>query len=166
MKIIGFSKIGGQVQMVLKGDSSLLVNRKPFFMPDWSEKVLMTPCDVLRISRLGKSIGVAFADRYFDAVAPGLNMQAADWAEKGDPVRGWAFDYSMVVGKFADIHRDIWQDIDAQPIISYAEAIHTASSVMTIRQGDMIFVDRDVAPRMPMQDEVIADGEELYCKIK
>ena len=64
--------------MVLKGDSSLLVNRKPFFIPDWSSDVRMTPCVVLRVSRLGKHVSARFASRYYDAVAPGLNMQAAD----------------------------------------------------------------------------------------
>ena len=105
MKIIGFCKIGNQVQMVLKGDSSLLVNRKPFFIPDWSENILMTPCEVLRISRLGKNISPRFATRYFDAIAPGLNMQAADYVSMGNWVKGWAFDYSLVVGTFADTKR-------------------------------------------------------------
>ena len=51
MKIIGFSEINGAVQMVLKCDSSMLVNRKPFFIPDWSQDVRVTPCVVLRVSR-------------------------------------------------------------------------------------------------------------------
>ncbi len=166
MKIIGFCKIGNQVQMVLKGDSSLLVNRKPFFIPDWSENILMTPCEVLRISRLGKNISPRFATRYFDAIAPGLNMQAADYVSMGNWVKGWAFDYSLVVGTFADTNQDIWQNVDAQPVVSHEEAIHIASNVMTIRQGDLIFIDRDVTPRPLKRDEVITEGDELYCKIK
>ncbi len=166
MKIIGFCKIDNQVQMVLKGDSSLLVNRKPFFIPDWSEKIMMTPCEVLRVSRLGKNINPLFATRYFDAIAPGLNMQAADYVSNGNWVKGWAFDYSLVVGTFTDTNQKIWQSVDAQPVVSYEEAIHVASSVMTIRQGDLIFIDRDVTPRSLMRDEVITEGDGLYCKIK
>ena len=88
--------------MVLKCDSSLLVNRKPFFLPDWSSDIRMTPCVVLRVCKLGKNIAPRFAHRYFDSIAPGLNIQAADWLAKGDSVRGWAFDYSLPMGSFVE----------------------------------------------------------------
>jgi len=170
MKIIGFSKVAGEVKMVLKGDSSLLVNRKPFFVPDWSEDVRMTPCIVLRISRLGKNIGVRFANRYYDGVAYGLNMQAADFVVKGDWTRGWAFDYSMVVGTFTEATAEVWHNVNKQLVISCEEAIRMGSEVMTIRQGDMIYIDCDVPPRTLQREEVITQSidnqEVLYCKIK
>lgn len=170
MKIIGFSKVADEVKMVLKGDSSLLVNRKPFFVPDWSEDIKVTPCIVLRVSRLGKNIGVRFADRYYDGVAYGLNMQAADFVAKGDWTRGWAFDYSMVVGTSTETAADVWQDVNKQLVISCEDAVRLASEVMTIRQGDMIFIDYDVPPRTLQREEVITrsidNREVLYCKIK
>lgn len=170
MKIIGFSKINGEVKMVLKGDSSLLVNRKPFFIPEWSEKVCMTPCIVLRVCKLGKSIGPRFAYRYYDAVAHGINMQASDFLGQNDWTRAWDFDYSMVVGTFTDTSIDLWQHIDNQLVISRDKAIQYASEVMTIRQGDMIYIDRDVSPRILQREEIIAEyidnQEVLYCKIK
>lgn len=170
MKIIGFSKINGEVKMVLKGDSSLLVNRKPFFIPEWSEKVCMTPCIVLRVCKLGKNIGQRFANRYYDAIAHGINMQASDLLERNDWTRAWDFDYSMVVGTFMDTNIDQWQQIDNQLVISRDKAIQYASEVMTIRQGDMIYIDRDVSPRILQREEVIAEyidnQEVLYCKIK
>ena len=170
MKIIGFSKIDGKVVMVLKGDSSLLVNRKPFFVPDWSDDIRMVPCEVLRVSRLGKHISSAFARRYFDAVAPGLNMRAADSVAEHDTVRGWAFDYSMVVGSFQSVDTPVWGNIDAPCVVSREEAIRQVSHVMTIRQGDLIFIDRDVSPRRLVREEVITDHisghETLYCKVK
>ena len=55
-------------------------------------------------------------------------------------------------------------------IISPEEAIARASKVMTIRQGDLIYIQRAVAPRKVEKEEIIRieiDGEEkLYCKIK
>ena len=68
MKIIGFSNIGGEVKMVLKGDSSLLVNHKPFFIPDWGNDIQMTAFVVLRIGRLGKDGAAAVCYRYYDVV--------------------------------------------------------------------------------------------------
>lgn len=166
MKIIGFSNINGAVQMVLKCDSSMLVNRKPFFIPDWSNDIRMTPCVVLRISRLGKNIGTAFATRYYDAVAPALNIYAADTLAAGDWVKAWGFDYALPLGSFIGLERNPWHDT----IISFDEAIHRASEVMTLRQGDLIFIDRTIPARALQPEEVICecvDNEELlYCKVK
>jgi len=165
MKIICFSKIGDTIQMVLKGDSSLLVNRKPFFIPDWSTDVRMTPCVVLRVSRLGKNIGSRFANRYYDSMALGVNIIAADYVAQGDWVRGFAFDYSLPVGEFAPIEQPI-----EGLVLDINTAVEIASKVMTIRQGDLIVVDRDIAARALLPEEVIReekDGKEvLYCKIK
>lgn len=165
MKIVGFSNIDNMVQMVLKCDSSILVNRKPFFIPDWSKDVRMTPCAVLRVSRMGKNIGKKFASRYYDAVAPGLNICAADILAQGDGVKAWAFDYSLPLGKFMDLSQ--WQK---DTIMSFDEAIHRVSEIMTIRQGDLIFVDCNVASRPLVKEEVIVVNQEeqelLYCKIK
>lgn len=166
MKIIGFSQIASQVQMVLKGDSSLLVNSKPFFIPDWSNDVRMTPCVVLRVSRLGKHVSARFASRYYDAVAIGLNMQAADKVAQGDWTEGWAFDYSLVVGRF--VSPEILTDYSL--LIDAGEAIERVSRVMTIRQGDMIYIDCNESARKLIADEVICvqkeNDELLYCKIK
>ena len=166
MKIIGFSQINGHVSVVLKSDSSLLVNRKPFFIPDWSEDVRITPCVVLRVSRLGKNVASKFAFRYYDAIAPGVNVCAADCVAKGDMVRGWAFDYSLVVGQFVELN--VW--IPPATLISLDEAIERVSQIMTIRQGDMIFVDVACEPRLLIQEEVFSlmheDNELLHCKIK
>ena len=165
MKIVGFSNIDNMVQMVLKCDSSILVNRKPFFIPDWSKDMRMTPCAVLRVSRMGKNIGEKFASRYYDAVAPGLNICAADILAQGDGVKAWAFDYSLPLGKFMDLSQ--WQK---DTIMSFDEAIHRVSEIMTIRQGDLIFVDCNVASRPLVKEEVIVVNQEeqelLYCKIK
>ena len=50
------------------------------------------------------------------------------------------------------------------------EAIAAASKVMTIRQGDLIYIQKKQAPRVVQKEEIIRveiDGEEkLYCKIK
>lgn len=166
MKIICFSKIEGEIKMILKGDSSLLNNKKPFFIPDWSRDVRMTPCVVLRVSRMGKNIGLKFASRYFDAVALGLNIFAADYMSLGDWTRGYAFDFSLPIGQWIDIEENPWRDL----VIEMDEAIEKASEVMTIRQGDLIVIDRDVASRQLNKEELIEvylnNKEMLYCKIK
>ncbi len=172
MKIICFTKIDGQVKMVLKCDSSLLVNRKPFFIPDWSEDVRVVPCAVVRVSRLGKNIGQKFASRYYDAVAPGFNIFAADFVATGDWTSGFAFDYSLVVGEIEPLATpaELLGKEAASWVIDLDQAVELASSIMTLRQGDMIVIDQNVAARNLVPEEVLTEeqnGKEVvYCKVK
>ncbi|MBO4454140.1 MAG: hypothetical protein J5761_03695 [Paludibacteraceae bacterium] len=179
MKIIGFvycgqkTKDNGQWTMVLKGDSCLLNGRKPMFMPDWTNELGVTECVILRVSRLGKEIAPRFADRYYDAIAPGADFTAMDILreaqEKGEPwTRAIAFDYSLSIGEWTN--KGEWLMVSGEWLITPEEAIAEASKVMTIRQGDLIYIQKKQAPRLVQKDEIIRveiDGEEkLYCKIK
>ena len=162
--------------MVLKGDSCLLNGRKPFFMPDWTNEVGVTPCLILRVSRLGKEIAPKFAHRYYDAITPGADFIALDVAREaqqaGKPwTKGIAFDYSLAIGEW--INNDEMSAaelLNDELIISPEEAIAQASKVMTIRQGDLIYIQTKQAPRSVEKEEIIRveiNGEEkLYCKVK
>ncbi|MCR5050385.1 MAG: fumarylacetoacetate hydrolase family protein [Paludibacteraceae bacterium] len=206
MKIIGFVQYNGRMvegtngeshsgrmgeqtngeshewEMVLKGDSCLLNGRKPLFVPDWTNEPVMTPCAVLRVSRLGKEIAPRFACRYYDAVAPGIDFAAADLLRKAHEEGGsWteaiAFDYSLAIGEWMMVNEltservnELMNEWVKEWLISPEEAIAHASKVMTIRQGDMIYIQAKQAPQPIVRDQVISmkqNGEEkLYCKIK
>ena len=94
-----------------KADSALLRNRKPFFIPDWSERVDYEAEVVVRICRLGKGIPQRFAYRYYDAVTVGIDFTARDWqqraSQKGLP---WeickGFDGSAAIGDWVDLIRE------------------------------------------------------------
>ena len=166
MKIVGFVNIENEVKMVLKSDSSLMVNRKPFFIPDWCEDIRYAPCVVVRICKLGKHVATKFAERYYDSIAPALNIYAEDYRQKGDSIRAWAFDNALPVGMFMSLDKYLPNDL----IISIDQAITEVSRLMTIRQGDLIFIERQIPSQPLVREEVfqeIVDGEEvLYCKIK
>ena len=158
--------------MVLKGDSCLLNGRKPFFLPEWSNEIGVTPCLILRVSRLGKEIAPKFADRYYDAVAPGADFLAIDIAREakaqGKPwTNALAFDYSLSIGEWI-MENGKWKMENY--VLSPEEAITEASKVMTIRQGDLIYIQAKQAPQKVQKEQVIRvehDGKELlYCKIK
>ena len=172
--------------MVLKGDSCLLNGRKPFFTPEGASEIGVTPCMILRVSRLGKEIAPKFADRYYDAVAPGADFMDMGKAREAQAAgRPWtealAFDYSLAIGEWileiGDWRLEIgewrleigdWR-LD-HLVLMPNEAIAAASKVMTIRQGDLIYIQAKQAPRPVQREEIIRveiDGEEkLYCKIK
>lgn len=176
MKIIGFVYNDGQTEMVLKGDSCLLNGRKPLFIPDWTNELAVTECIILRVSRLGKEIASKYASRYFDAMAYGADFIAMDVAREakaqGKPwTKALAFDYSLAIGEWIKTDEmSATALLNEELIISPEEAIAEASKVMTIRQGDLIYIQAKCAPRKVEREEVIrkeADGEEkLYCKIK
>lgn len=176
MKIIGFVYHNGSTEMVLKGDSCLLNGRKPFFMPDWTNEVGVTDCIILRVSRLGKEISPKFAHRYYDAITPGADFIALDVAREaqqaGKPwTKALAFDYSLAIGEW--INNDEMSAaelLNDELIISPEEAIAQASKVMTIRQGDLIYIQKRQSPKLVQKEDTISadlNGEEkLYCKIK
>ena len=176
MKIIGFVYRDGQTEMVLKGDSCLLNGRKPFFLPEGTHEIGATECVILRVSRLGKGIAPKFAARYYDAVAPGVDFIAMDLLHKAQAAgKPWtqaiAFDYSLAIGEWiTNDEMSAAKLLNDELIVSPEEAIAEASKVMTIRQGDLIYIQRAQAPRPVQKEEIIRmeiDGEEkLYCKIK
>lgn len=157
--------------MILKGDSSMLVNRKPFFIPDGLGEITYAQGVVLRVSRLGKNIAPKFADRYWDAFAYGLDMRAEEaLTEALSQGRCWtqatSFDYSTVIGTYLD--KALLDE--SRLVIAVNEAIHQASRVMTIRQGDFIFIEENEPRRVAIRNEEVTryaqEQEILYCKIK
>ncbi len=92
----------------IKADSALVKGGKPFFLPDWSERVDYEAELVVRINRLGKGIPLQFAHRYYDAVTVGIDFTARDLQQqarsKGLP---WTickgFDGSAVIGEWIDV---------------------------------------------------------------
>lgn len=173
MKIIGFVYNDGQTEMVLKGDSCLLNGKKPFFIPDHTSEVGVTDCIILRVSRLGKEIAPKFASRYYDAIAPGADFAALDILREakanGKPwTQAIGFDYSLAIGEFIEPSAFSIQYSDF--VLSPEEAVAQASKVMTIRQGDLIYIQAKQAPRKVQKEDIIryeTDGKEtLFCKIK
>ena len=161
----------------MKCDSSLLNQKKPFFLPDWSEDIRYCRCRIARISRLGKCIEERFAQRYYDAVGYGLNFRAEDilqrnWAE------GTAFDNSLCVGELmangegetarnAVSTEDGWtkDGWTKEDFAAINRAIHDVSEKVTLRNGDLVFIDYERAAEPAVRNQLIED-DHLYCKIK
>lgn len=187
MKIFGFIEVDGQAELVLKGDSALLPNRKPYFLPDDETVVAAYPCYVFRISRLGKNISPRFAHRYVDQVAAGLHIEDTGRLQAARAAgRPWttaiAMDGSLPIGTLVPMSEGLelpeieFQFADGRyqlttPIVPIEEAIAEVSKHITIRQGDYLFLPaKGLAPFLPQEEQYIAafiGGEEnLFCKIK
>lgn len=144
----------------LKADSSLLKPGKPFFVPDHMGPIQYEAEVVVRICRLGKSIPLRFAHRYYDAVTLGIDFTARELQQQlkanGQP---WelskAFDSSAAIGEWIDKSRFL--DVQALPfrldvngqtvqesqtsdmICTIDQAIAYISQFFTLKTGDMLF---------------------------
>ena len=149
----------------LKADSSLLKDKKPFFLPDELGRVDYETELVVRICRLGKSIPQRFAHRYYDAVTCGIDFTARDLQrkckEKGLP---WTlckgFDGATAIGewvpveKFRDIqaihfHLDIngktvQEGCTSDMLYGVDELIAYISRWFTLKTGDILFTGTPV----------------------
>ena len=184
-------------EFLLKGDSALLVNKKPFFVPEKTICLAAHPCVVMRISKLGKNISPRFAYRYIDAIAAGLHladegMLALARKEGHSWTTAVATDGSLPIGAFLPLPDEgrectfrFFLEGEEKHIrlaeLPIAEAVAAVSRVMTIRQGDMLFLTTRQTPFYPKMEQCItatiqaeqipeeyaeAARENLYCKIK
>jgi 2-keto-4-pentenoate hydratase/2-oxohepta-3-ene-1,7-dioic acid hydratase in catechol pathway len=149
----------------MKPDSAILKDGKPFFIPEFTNRVDYETELVVRICRLGKHIAPRFAQRYYDAVTVGIDFTARDlqndFRSKGLP---WelckGFDDSAVLGNFVPLDkvRDIQDlhfhlDIDGQTVqrghtadmlFKVDEIIAYVSQFCTLKIGDLLFTGTPV----------------------
>ena len=155
------NKVPTEPMFFCKPDSSILPNRNPLFIPEWTNDLHFEVELIVKINRLGKYIEEKHAHKYYDQVGLGIDFTARDvqqkCKEKGHPwEKAKAFDGSAVVSrKFLplDQFKGI-QDINfhlekngekvqvgntSDMIFSVDQIIAHVSQFMTLKMGDLIF---------------------------
>lgn len=143
-----------------KADSSLLKDKKPFFLPEELGRIDYETELVVRICRLGKGIPQRFAHRYYDAVTVGIDFTARDLQRKlRDAGQPWelckGFDGAAAIGewvpieKFRDIqaihfHLDIngktvQEGCTSDMLFKVDELISYISRWFTLKTGDILY---------------------------
>lgn len=144
----------------MKPDTALILNNKPFYLPDWSEEIHYEVEFVIKIGRLGKNIDVQFAHRYYNECTVGIDFTARDLQRKcrkeGKP---WeiakAFDGSAVLGKFVKTDKftnlqsvnirlekngqTVQQGNTSDMLFSLDFIISYVSRFITLKIGDLIY---------------------------
>jgi len=170
----------------LKPDTALLRNNQPFFYPDFSTDIRATLSLVLRVNRLGRSIGAQFATRYFDAIGVGMDITAHDLLQQcvannlpTDCAK--SFDYAAPVSSefisvkdFSSINDYSLQlfcngkEISGNqlPLFSTTpeEIIAFVSQFLTLKIGDYIFINTPLSSAsLNLNDELTAllNGKEM-----
>ena len=142
-------------------ETSLLKDGKPFFLPQFSNRIEYETELVFHISRLGKNIAPKFAHRYYDSVTVGIDFTARDiQAEARRTGNPWdiskGFDYSAPIGRFVPLPEmppkadniefsmrlngtPVQQGNSLDMIFSIDRIIAYVSQFYTLKIGDIIF---------------------------
>jgi 2-keto-4-pentenoate hydratase/2-oxohepta-3-ene-1,7-dioic acid hydratase in catechol pathway len=101
--------------LFLKPDTSILLKKQPFFIPEFSNNVHHEVEVLVKINRIGKHIDRKFAHKYYDEIGLGIDFTARDLQsklkEKGLPwEKAKAFDGAAVIGKF--LPKSHFKDVD------------------------------------------------------
>lgn len=144
----------------LKPDTSILLKKQPFFIPDFSEDVHHEVEVLVKINRLGKYIDKKFAHKYYEEVGVGIDFTARDLQaklkSKGLPwEKAKGFDGAAVVGKW--VSKEKFEDLDnmnfrldnngttvqngntSHMLWKIDELIEYVSKYFTLKIGDIIF---------------------------
>jgi 2-keto-4-pentenoate hydratase/2-oxohepta-3-ene-1,7-dioic acid hydratase in catechol pathway len=145
----------------LKPDTSILLDKNPFFIPDFSDDVHHEVEVIVKINRLGKHIDEKFAYKYYDEIGLGIDFTARDLQkelkEKGLPwEKSKAFDGASVVSRTFikkeelgdlnnlefQLHKNgvLQQDGNTRFMLwKIDELIAYVSKYFTLKIGDLIF---------------------------
>lgn len=99
----------------LKPDTSILLKKQPFFIPEFSNDVHHEVELLVRINKIGKHIDQKFAHKYYDEIGLGIDFTARDLQAKlkqaGLPwEKAKAFDGAAVVGNF--LNKEEFDDLN------------------------------------------------------
>jgi 2-keto-4-pentenoate hydratase/2-oxohepta-3-ene-1,7-dioic acid hydratase in catechol pathway len=144
----------------LKPDTSILLKKQPFFIPDFSDDVHHEVEILVKINKVGKYIDRKFAHKYYDQIGLGIDFTARDLQsqlkQKGLPwEKAKAFDGAAVVGKwlsksgFEDVNNISFSLHKNDEIVQQGntnlmlwkinELIEYVSKYFTLKIGDIIF---------------------------
>ncbi|WP_298894321.1 fumarylacetoacetate hydrolase family protein [uncultured Psychroserpens sp.] len=144
----------------LKPDTSILLKKQPFFIPDFSDDVHHEVEILVKINKVGKHIAKKFAHKYYDQIGLGIDFTARDLQAqlkaKGLPwEKAKAFDGAAVVGEWLpksdfenvdDINFSLFKnEIKVQDgntslmLWKIDEIIEYVSKYFTLKIGDIIF---------------------------
>lgn len=144
----------------LKPDTSILLKKQPFFIPDFSDDVHHEVEVLVKIDRIGKYIDSKFSHKYYSQIGLGIDFTARDLQAKlkakGLPwEKAKSFDGAAVVGNWVD--KNQFESMDtlnfhlekngdkvqvgntANMLWKIDEIIAYVSQYFTLKIGDIIF---------------------------
>jgi 2-keto-4-pentenoate hydratase/2-oxohepta-3-ene-1,7-dioic acid hydratase in catechol pathway len=177
--------------LFLKPDTSILLKKQPFFIPEFSNDVHYEVEILVKINRIGKHIDKRFASKYYDEIGLGIDFTARDLQsklkEKGLPwEKAKGFDGSALIGKF--LSKNNFEDVNdinfrleknnevvqrsnsAFMLWKIDELIEYISKYFTLKIGDIIFTGTPAGVSSVKMNDLLTgyiENKELFSiKIK
>jgi len=175
----------------LKPDTSILLKKQPFFIPDFSDEVHHEVEVLVKIKKVGKYIDKKFAHKYYDEIGLGIDFTARDLQAqlkaKGLPwEKAKAFDGAAVIGnwlpksEFQDVNNinfslkkngELAQQGNTQLMLwKIDKLIEYVSKYFTLKIGDIIFTGTPAGVGKVVANDVltgfIEDKELFSIKVK
>ena len=146
--------------LFLKPETSIIQNKQPFFIPDFSNDVQYEVEVLIKINRLGKAIFPKFSHKYYDEIGLGIDFTARDLQNKlkKDSLpweKSKSFDGSALIGNWINKKNiDDLNNIDfrltkngnivqkgntSEMLWGIDELISEISKFFTLKIGDIIF---------------------------
>lgn len=144
-----------------KPDTSILLKKQPFFIPDFSDDIHYEVEVLVKINKIGKHIQPKFSHKYYDEIGLGIDFTARDLQQKlKDKGLPWekakAFDGAAVVSsKWLDkkdlgdvdslefqLHKNeevVQKSNTSHMLWKIDELIAYISTYFTLKIGDIIF---------------------------
>lgn len=173
--------------LFLKPDTSILLKKQPFFIPDFSDDVHYEVELLVRINRVGKHIQQKFAYKYYNEIGLGIDFTARDLQkklkEKGLPwEKAKAFDGAAVIGQkwlpkktFKDVNdinfelkkndEPVQNGNSSHMLWKIDELIEYISQFFTLKIGDVIFTGTPAGVgKVALNDrlEGYIEGKEIF----
>lgn len=171
----------------LKPDTSILLKKQPFFIPDFSQEIHYEVEVLVRINKLGKHIQPRFAHKYYEEIGLGIDFTARDLQarlkEKGLPwEKAKGFDGAAVIGKkwlpkaslpgvdvlnfslFRNAEQ-VQQGNTAHMLWKIDELIAYVSTFFTLKIGDILFTGTPAGVgKVEPQDRLTGylEGKEMF----
>jgi 2-keto-4-pentenoate hydratase/2-oxohepta-3-ene-1,7-dioic acid hydratase in catechol pathway len=173
----------------LKPDTSILLKKQPFFIPEFSNEVHHEVELLVKITKVGKHIDKKFAHKYYDEIGLGIDFTARDLQqqlkEKGLPwEKAKAFDGAALIGafvpksKFTDVNKISFSLESNGKVVQTGNSSHMlwkiddlieyTSKYFTLKIGDVIFTGTPSGVAKVAPNDVLTgfiEGEENF-KIK
>ena len=133
-----------------KPDTSILLNNKDFYFPDFSSNVQFEVELLIKISKEGKKIPISFANRYYNKVGIGIDFTARDiqtnaknkglpWTLAKGVNHSAPISEFLSIEKFKDIQNINFSLKKNNKVVQKTNSINYISNFIHLKTGDIIF---------------------------
>lgn len=131
---------------IVRPDTTWERDNEDFFPPEFVSAISFTPVVTARICKPGRSIGIKFADRYFDGTGRGILLYPEDLMDGSN--EGFACASCLDHTSFIPLPACKKENESPEIVEMIKKAISEATAFIYIRSGDIIAIETSEMERL------------------